>query len=348
MTNEPATIEPSSLIATETVRGPFFDELTVGMRFDRAPAVTLTEGLAASHHAIVGNRLRLALDESLASEVTGGRTISPSLVWDVSIGQSTVVTQQVRANLFYRGLCLRRHPVVGDTLSTVTTVQALRENSSRPGRAPTGLAALHIVTVDQNRQPVLDYWRCAMLPLSPSAQLDRDSAPHDDLEGVGHAPDPEVMAAAVSTWDLNLYREYVPGVHFDDLRVGDSWEPASGDVVSSAPELARLTGNIAAVHHEAGVAGGRRLVYGGHTIGLALHHVTKALPSLATVAGWQGCDHLAPVHEDDVLRSTITIEALRPFPVTGGLADLRVRTDATPPGGEAVAVLDWRVSAVFA
>ena len=43
---------------------------------------------------------------------------------------------------------------------------------------------------------------------------------------------------------------------------------STGDVVSSAPELARLTLNIAATHHDSRV-GGRRLVYGGHTIGLA-------------------------------------------------------------------------------
>jgi hypothetical protein len=56
----------------------------------------------------------------------------------------------------------------------------------------------------------------------------------------------------------------------------------SSDVVSSAPELARLTLNIAATHHDSRV-GGQRLVYGGHTIGPALAQASRLPPNLATV-----------------------------------------------------------------
>jgi acyl dehydratase len=53
--------------------------------------------------------------------VTGRSPIAhPALVWDVAIGQSTVVTHRVKANLFYRGLAFHRYPVLGDTLRTVT------------------------------------------------------------------------------------------------------------------------------------------------------------------------------------------------------------------------------------
>ena len=150
-------------------QGPFFDDLTVGQEF-RAPAITLTSGLAAAHQAITGDRLALALDHELCHDVTGsGPLASPSLVWDVAIGQSTVVTQHVRANLFYRGLAFRRAPLIGDTLATVTRVVALRQTTPRDGRAPTGLAALRIVTTDQESRPVLDFWRCAMLPLRDQA-----------------------------------------------------------------------------------------------------------------------------------------------------------------------------------
>ncbi len=57
---------------TAAVRGPYFDELAVGRVFESAPAVTLTEGLQASHAAAVGNRVRLALDHELARMVAGG------------------------------------------------------------------------------------------------------------------------------------------------------------------------------------------------------------------------------------------------------------------------------------
>lgn len=332
------------------VRGPYADELEVGQVFDDAPALTLTEGLASTHRGVVGNRLRLSLDSTLAEDVAGAPgLVSPALVCDVSIGQSTSVTQHVKANLFYRGLAFRRFPVVGDTLHTVTTVDGLRETSRKPGRRPTALVALHIVTSDQHDRPVLDYWRCAMIPLS--ADSADDAAPlsrRDDLDQIGRAPSRAELAAPVTGWNLASFRSRVSGQHFADLAVGQSWEIEGRDVVSSAPELARLTGNLAAVHHDAAAAGGRRLVYGGHTIGLAFHQATRALPSMVTVAGWDGCDHVGPVHEDDALGSTLTVTGLEPLPGGGGLVDLRSVVDARGADGEIKPVLDYRFTAVLA
>ncbi|MDX6233754.1 MAG: hypothetical protein QOH68_2826 [Nocardioidaceae bacterium] len=340
--------DATSLGSTETssVRGPYFEELRVGAVFDDAPAVTLTDGMRAVHRSIVGNRLRLSLDDSLSAEVTGQTgTVSPALVWDTSIGQSTSVTQHVKANLFYRGLSFRRHPVVGDTLNTVTTIDGLKENARRPGRPPTGLAALHIVTTDQLDRPVLDYWRCAMLPLSGS---DAPEGPSDDLDTIGRTGSAADLGVGVASWDLARYRERVPGEHFEDLTIGRTWIVEGADVVSGAPELARLTGNLAKVHHDAAASGGTRLVYGGHTIGLALHQVTRALPAMVTVGGWRSCDHLGPVREGDAISSTVVVRGLDPLPAGGGLAHLRVTVDASSEAGSTSPVLDWAFSAVMA
>lgn len=331
---------------TSTVRGPYFDELRVGQMFAESTAVTLTEGMASTHKAILGNRLHLSVDHTLAEEVTGHRGLaSPSLVWDTAIGQSTNVTQHVKANLYYRGLSLRRLPAIGDTLTTVTTIDGLKENTRRPGRPATGLAALHIITTDQHERPVLDFWRCAMLTLSRD---DAPVGPSNDLSVLGSNPLNADLGASVAGWDLVRFRQRVSGQHFADLAVGQTWTIEGPDVVSNAPELARLTGNIAAIHHDAVSAGGARLVYGGHTIGLALHQATRALPAMVTVGGWYGCDHVGPVHEDDSLLSTVVVEGLHALPSGGGLAHLRVRVAATPVGGSSAPVLDWTFSAVMA
>jgi acyl dehydratase len=328
------------------VRGPYFDELAVGQVLDTAPAVALTSGMQAVHQSIVGSRLRLALDPRLAVAVTGGTIASPALVWDVSIGQSTGFTQHVMANLFYRGLSFRRFPQIGETLSTTTTVVALKENSRRPDRAPSGLAVLRIETADQDDRPVLDYWRCAMLPLAPGSG---GTAAADDVAATGSPTSVESLMASVEGWRLTLIRSAYRGLHFGDLAVGLSWEVVGADLVSSAPELARLTGNLATVHHDASAAGGVRLVYGGHTIGLALHQVTRALPNLVTVVGWQRCDHLGPVHEGDRLTCTVSVEELHPLVDGGGLVRLRVTAAVGGNDEEAsVAVLDWSLWAVMA
>ncbi|MFG1945879.1 MaoC family dehydratase [Nonomuraea sp. NPDC048826] len=314
------------------VDGPYFEDLSAGMRFDAAPAVTLTEGLAAAHQAIVGCRLPLALDHGLSRRVTGEVLAAPPLVWDVAIGQSTVATHTVVANLFYRGVVFRRAPAIGDTLTTVTEVAGLRQNTRRPGRAPTGLAALRISTTDQEGRPVLDFWRCAMLPLRDG---DLDTGHADDLSAIGSGPDHDELAAVTAGWDLAAHPRGAA------VEAGDVFEVAGGDVVSSAPELARLTLNVAKVHHDA--AAGERLVYGGHTIGIALHQAVRALPSLVTVVGWHGCDHLGPVRENDTLTSTVEVERLDPLP-SGTLAHLRSRVRAN----RATDVLDWRFAAVLA
>ena len=301
--------------------------------------MTLTEGHAAVHQAILGDRLRLPLDAHLARRVTGAPLAHPGLVWDVSIGQSTPLTQRVLANLFYRGLRFHRAPAIGDTLSTTTTVAALKQNAMRAGRRATGLAALHIVTVDDADRRVLDYWRCAMLPLrDPRGQTGRT----DDLDVVPTVVDTMRLGEATASWDLAAMREGCEGPFATDLVPGTAWLGLGGSVVSAAPELARLSLNIAAAHHDAtGTPTGRRLVYGGHTIGLAAAHVSLALPNIATIVAWEHCDHLGPVFEGDTLRSDVTLEA-----VEGVLVTVHVRVHATREGGEEAEVLDWRLHGV--
>jgi len=324
--------------------GPYFDDLSLGQVFDWAPAVTLSAGMAAVHQAIVGDRLRLALDADLCAAVTGtpGPLAHPALVCDVAIGQSTLATQRVKANLFYRGLTFHRFPVIGDSLYTRTEVVGLRANSLKPDRAPTGMAALRMITIDQADQLVLDFYRCAMLPASPGWRP--SGTPGDDLSAIG-AGVPGPAADPTAQWDGDVFRNKVPGPHFDPGLAGAVLR-STGDVVSGAPELARLTLNIAATHHDSRV-GGRRLVYGGHTIGLALAQASRLLPNLLTVLGWESCDHTGPVHEGDTLYSELHVESAEASD-HGGVLGLRslVYAVGESDGEPDRPVLDWRFTAL--
>ncbi len=330
-------------VVTQVAGGPFFEDLKVGQIVDSAPALTLTEGLAATHRAILGDRLRLALDAELSRRVLGGAMVHPALVSDVAIGQSTLVTQRVIANLFYRRFMFQRVPCLGDTLYTTTEVVALRQNKPRPGRAATGLAVLRMRTTDQEDRPVLDFWRCAMLPLRDPEGL---TGHNDNIDEISADLDFGILRGLTEGWRLDLFRSASPGLHFADLVPGTTWEVVGGDVVSSAPELARLTLNVAMAHHDASVGAAGRLVYGGHTIGLAAAQAARALPNLVTIAAWQACDHLAPVREGDTLRSTLELERAEPL-AGGGLVHLHSRVRADRDGGSQD-VLDWRFIGVMA
>jgi acyl dehydratase len=325
--------------------GPYFDDLSIGQVFDSAPSATLSSGLAAAHQAIVGGRMRLALDAGLCAAVTGtpGPLAHPGLVCDVAIGQSTLVTQRVKANLFYRGLTFHRFPMIGDSIYTRTEVVGLRANSVKAGRAATGMAALRMITIDQADQLVLDFYRCAMLPAGPD--FDPSDAPADDLSTIGAEP---LLPATDPTehWDGETFRNRVPGPHFDAGLAGAVLR-STGDVVSSAPELARLTLNIAATHHDSRVSG-QRLVYGGHTIGLALAQANRLLPNLVTVLGWESCDHTGPVHEGDTLYSELHVESATATD-NGGVLGLRsvVYAVSDSPDEPDRPVLDWRFSALL-
>lgn len=324
----------------QTVGGPYFDDLWVGQVFDSAPSMTLTEGVAAVHQSIIGDRLRLPLDADLTAAVTGATAplAHPALVCDVAIGQSTLVTQRVKANLFYRGLVFHRFPVLGDSLFTRTEVVGLKQNAAKPGRAPTGLAALRVTTVDGLGRRVLDFHRCAMLPLSADTI---QTGHNDDLAEIGVAA--EAVTDPTADWDAEAFRSRVPGPHFDPELVG-SVLSSTGDVVTSGPELARLSLNIAATHHDSRV-GGQRLVYGGHTIGLALAQATRLLPNLVTVLAWESCDHTGPVYENDTLYSELRIDGADPLPDgRGGVVRLHstVYAAGVTESEDDRQVLDWR------
>jgi acyl dehydratase len=315
--------------------GPYFDDFRVGETLPPAPAITIGEGETALYQAIAGDPYPLALSRPLAHAVTGDPRpiVNPALALHFSIGQSTVATRRVVANLFYRGVILRRPVRLGETLSTTVEIRGLRETSRKPDRPPRGMALLGIHTVSDHGDVVADYERCALVPL-------RDPAP------TGHADD---LGAAQRPFDFADYEPYAP-IEWDlqplgepsDWRTGERRRDPMRDTVTDAPALVRLTQNQAAVHRDARRGQqGRRLVYGGHTVGLAQASLARLLPSLAHVIGWHSCDHVGPVFEDDVLSFSCELVAVQP--VGGGrLMAFRVLVDAEREGlDEPAQVLDW-------
>jgi len=335
------------------IGSPWFEDLERGQVFDDAPAVTLTAGHAALHEAAYGDRLRLPLDGVLSETVTGRTELvaHPNLVCNVAIGQTTFPSGRVRGNLFYRGLVLQRPVHLGDTLRTTTTVAALRQNRPKPGRPATGMAVFEMHVENQRGETVLHFWRCPMLPCrDPEASTGHD----DSFDGIASELDMERVRAAVpKDWRLDAYREQLPGIHFDRVRSGDTYVVEGRDTVTCAPEITRLTLNVAGAHLDAGAAAqGRRLVYGGHTISTAGAQLTRALPNLVTFLAWHSCDHTAPVFEGDVLRSEFEIEGTSALEAGGGLVEVRARVFAEraegAEGAEEDQVLDWRAIALMA
>jgi len=145
----------------------------------------------------------------------------------------------------------------------------------------------------------------ALLPCQGSAPGHQDEIP-----GPTDPSSLDSWTSLVPSWDLSS----LPTTAW---AVGEERLDPLADHVDLAPALARLTFNQAAIHRDAEASTfGQRLVYGGHTQGLAQASLSRLLPGLATVVGWDGCDHLGPVFEGD--RLTFRHRLIDALPLTSG------------------------------
>jgi acyl dehydratase len=271
--------------------GPMYEDFSVGATLPPLPSITLTEADNAIYRAITGDQHQMAADATKYRSASGGGGMlaNPGLVLQYSIGQTTMATRQAIANLYYRSVRVLRPVEIGQTLSTTTTVLGLKDSAPK-GDQFRGKVWLGISTSSEDG-PVVEYERCALVrgrgPDQPghadAIPGPSDPSPLADLTDL--APD----------WDLSG----LPGTEWglDDTRV----DPLRDHVDLAAP-LARLTFNQAAVHRDVTLtANGRRLVYGGHVQGLAQGSLTRMLPGLAAIVAWDGCDHIGPAFEGDLI-----------------------------------------------
>jgi 2-methylfumaryl-CoA hydratase len=271
--------------------GPFYEDFRAGATLPPLPSVTLTDADNAMYRAVTGDQHLLAADANRYRACSGstGALANPGIVMHYSIGQTTMATRQAIANLYYRSVRVLRPVELGQTLTTVTTVLGLKDSAPK-GDQFRGKVWLDIVTSSEDG-PVVEYERCALVRGHGPAQPG-----HDDI--IPGPSDPTPLADLAGG---------VPGWHLDTLPASD-WaldetkvDPLSDHVDLAAP-FARLTFNQAAVHRDHTMtANGRRLVYGGHVQGLAQASLTRMLPGLATIEAWDGCDHIGPAYEGDLI-----------------------------------------------
>lgn len=335
-------------MADHYIDGPYFEDFHAGQVF-AAPAVTVTDGHTAFYQSVTGDRMRLPLDRHLSQAVTGESRglVHPMMVINLVNGQTTFASQQVKGNLFYRGLLLLAPVYVGDTLTTTTKVVGLRQNKVKPGRDATGMVALEMATTNQDGLRVMQYWRCPMIPCRDASA---DTGRNDSFDWIPERLDDAQLTGAIPQgWKLSAMAAERYLVPAPPLAAGDRVVIGPQDTVTCAPELVRITGNIAFTHTDASRSYlGKRLVYGGHTISITLAQIGRALPNMLTLIGWQGCEHTAPVLEEDIIRTEFSVTSATPAAAGGKLYELHALTYAKravtgQDGYQESAVLDWRL-----
>jgi len=285
--------------------GPYYDDFEHGMTIPPLPAVTVTEADNVAYRMITGDQHFASADQDAYQRVSGSSKalVNPGLVMQFAIGQTTNATRKAIANLYYRSVRILRSVEVGETIKTTTTVLGLSDAKPKDGQHR-GKVWLGIET-STDRGPVVQYERCALVASksgSPghSSEIPGPSDPAP-LEGLTElAPDWDLSSLTPTGWDL-----------------GESRADAMRDHVDLAPSLARMTFNQAFVHRDASASVyGKRLVYGGHVQGLAQASLSRLLPGVATIVAWDGCDHVGPAFEGDLLEFRHELKEI--LPVKGG------------------------------
>ena len=285
--------------------GPYYDDFHVGMVIPPLPAVTMTEADNVAYRMITGDQHFASADRDAYQKISGstGRLVNPGLVMQFAIGQTTNATRKAIANLYYRSVRILRPVEIGETITTTTKVLGLSDAKPKDGQHR-GKVWLGIETSGDGRLAV-QYERCALV-------ASRSGSPGHSSEIPGPSePAPlEDLAALAPQWGLS------------EMPV-TSWEPgetrvdAMRDHVDLAPSLARMTFNQAFVHRDASASiYGRRLVYGGHVQGLAQASLSRMLPGSAAIVAWDGCDHVGPAFESDLIEFRHELKEI--FSVPGG------------------------------
>jgi len=259
---------------------------------------------------------RAPIDDLLVFHIVFGKTVP-----DVSLNAV--------ANLGYAGCYFRKPVYPGDTLTALSEVIGLKENSSRK----TGIVYVRTTGYKQDGAPVLEYVRWVMVRKRDEAA----PAPGDHVPRLPTALDPKVLGEACPAIDVAAYDLALAGssYKFGDYDVGEKINHVDGITVEEAEHMiaTRLYQNTAKIHFDLFSAKqsrfGRRLIYGGHVISLARALSFNGLANAFHVAAINGGRHVAPLFAGGTVFAWSEILAKAELPGRTDVGALRLRTVAT-------------------
>jgi len=283
-----------------------FEDFTLGQRLLHAVPRTLHGGDIALYMALNGERPPLASSTELARSLGFQREVMPHLlVFHIVFAKSVPdVSHLATANLGYADVRFMRPVYPGDTLVAETEVIGLREVSS----GDAGVVYVRTRGTNQKGQCVVTFVRWVLIPKRDKtaargvnsvpqvpAVVTLDRLPVPDTMNLQRFPDLAWAFGGGAVWD-----DYAPGERLDHP---DAMTIEEADHV----QVTRLYHNTAQVHFDAhGMAEsrfGRRLVYGGHVISVAMALARNGLFAALATAAWNGGAHVAPTFAGDTLRA---------------------------------------------
>src|SRR5580704_15194693 len=239
MTNKQSTM-------TRNNPGNFFEDFRLGQVIEHATPRTLTAGDAALYTALYGTRFAVQSSDAFAKAIGYPRApLDDFLVFHVVFGKTVPdISLNAVANLGYAG-CRFLAPVYpGDTLSAVSEVVGLKENSSRK----TGIVFVRSTGYTPTGLKVLEYVRWVMVRKRDEAA----PTPGDHVPRLPEALLPSMLGDACPRIDIAAYDFTLAGspCRFGDYAVGEKIDHIDGVTVEEAEHqiATRLYQNTARIH----------------------------------------------------------------------------------------------------
>lgn len=316
---------------SKTNGGNYFEDFAVGQTIRHACPRTLTAGDQALYTALYGSRFAVHSSDAFARAIGYGQApVDDLLVFHIVFGRTVAdISLNAIANLGYAECRFLKAVYPGDTLSAVSEVIGLKENSN----GKTGTVYVRSTGSNQRGEEVLSYVRWAMV----RKRDERSPAPETVIPQLAAQLAAEGLGRACPPINVNFWDDELAGsrFYFDDYAVGEKIDHADGMTVEEAEhQLAtRLYQNTAKVHFnqfsEAKGRFGRRLVYGGHAMSLARALSYNGLGNAFHVAAINGGRHVAPLFAGYTVFAWSEIVGKSEIPGRSDVGALKILTRAT-------------------
>jgi 2-methylfumaryl-CoA hydratase len=315
----------------KTSQGNYFEDFRIGQVITHATPRTVSVGDVALYDSVFGPRFAVQSSDEFAKAIGYSRApVDDLLVFHIIFGKTVPdVSLNAVANLGYAGCYFRKPVYPGDTLTALSEVIGLKENSSRK----TGIVYVRTTGYKQDGAPILEYVRWVMVRKGDEAA----PAPGDHVPRLPTVLDPKVLGEACPPLDISAYDFALAGSphRFGDYQVGERIDHFDGITVEEAEHMmaTRLYQNTARIHFNQYVEGkgrfGRRLIYGGHVISLARTLSFNGLANAFHVAAINGGRHVAPLFAGGTVFAWSEVLDKSALPGRGDVGALRLRTVAT-------------------
>jgi 2-methylfumaryl-CoA hydratase len=315
----------------KTSPGNFFEDFRIGQVIRHATPRTVTAGDQALYTALYGSRFVVQSSDAFARLAGYAKApVDDLLVFHIVFGKTVPdISLNAVANLGYADCRFLRAVNPGDTLSAVSEVIGLKENST----AKTGTVYVRSTGFNQRGEEVLSYVRWVMV----RKRDETARAPDPVVPELPKSVDVAVLGAACPPIDLKAWDDGLSGSphRYDDYTVGEKIDHVDGMTVEEAEhQLAtRLYQNTAKVHFnqfsESQGRFGRRLIYGGHVISLARALSFNGLGNAFHIAAINGGRHVAPLFAGGTVFAWSEIIEKAELPGRTDIGAMRVLTRAT-------------------